>query len=66
MRENIPNYYNIAKWPINIYQMTVKYSKWPNNAFSILCPSKIYPNLGFWFEKNIWQPWSNGLAPFLQ
>jgi hypothetical protein len=35
-------------------QMAVKYSKWPKiiSTFSHLRPSKIFPNLDFWFEKN--------------
>jgi hypothetical protein len=35
-----------------IFQMAVKYSKWPYNipTFPILRPSKICPNLDFWFE----------------
>jgi hypothetical protein len=37
---------------LEIYQMTVKYSKLPLNMpiVSILRPSKIYPNLNFWSE----------------
>jgi hypothetical protein len=39
--------------------MAGKLAKWPFNipAYSIARPSKIYPNLDFWFEnKIIWQP----------
>jgi hypothetical protein len=35
--------------------MAVICSKWPWNI-TFFNPSKIYPNLDFWFE-NIWQPW---------
>jgi hypothetical protein len=35
-----------------IYQMAVIYSKWPPTILNIFIPrpSKIYPNLDFWFE----------------
>jgi hypothetical protein len=39
--KNIPNYHNI-------YQMAVKCKNIPTS--SIARPSKIYPNLDFWFE----------------
>jgi hypothetical protein len=35
-----------------IYQMVTQYAIWPENipTSSIASPSKIYPNLDFWFE----------------
>jgi cytochrome c len=43
--KNIPN-------DRKLYQMAIKYKKWSQNIpkFSIRWPSKIYPNLDFWFE----------------